>query len=61
MTKKQYLPILLPLFLLLFLASCVSNKKFIYLQEKGTTKIDSAGLMPVQAYAYKREISCTLI
>ena len=53
MTKKHYLPILLPLFLLLFLASCVSNKKFIYLQEKGTTKIDSAGLMPVQAYAYK--------
>jgi polysaccharide export outer membrane protein len=53
MIKKQYLTILLPLFLLLFLASCVSNKKFIYLQDKGNVKTDSNGVMPVMPYAYK--------
>jgi polysaccharide export outer membrane protein len=53
MIKKQYLTILLPLFLLLFLASCVSNKKFIYLQDKGNVKTDSNGIMPVVPYAYK--------
>jgi polysaccharide export outer membrane protein len=53
MIKKQYLTILLPLFLLLFLASCVSNKKFIYLQDKGNVKIDSIGNMQVKSYQYK--------
>jgi polysaccharide export outer membrane protein len=53
MIKKQYLPILLPLFLLLFMASCVSNKKFIYLQDKGNVKIDSNGTMNVIPYAYR--------
>jgi polysaccharide export outer membrane protein len=53
MIKKQYLPTLLPLFLLLFLASCVSNKKFIYMQDKGNVKIDSIGNMQVKSYLYK--------
>ncbi len=35
------------------LTSCVSNKKFIYLQDKGNVKTDTTGTMPVQAYAYK--------
>jgi polysaccharide export outer membrane protein len=53
MIKKQYLPTLLSLFLLLFLASCVSNKKFIYMQDKGNVKIDSIGNMQVKSYQYK--------
>jgi polysaccharide export outer membrane protein len=38
---------------LLLFSSCVSNKKFVYLQDKGTVKMDSSGIMPVQAYAYR--------
>jgi polysaccharide export outer membrane protein len=38
---------------LLLLSSCVSNKKYIYLQDKGNVKADSSGLMPVQTYTYK--------
>ncbi|MDP3927766.1 MAG: polysaccharide biosynthesis/export family protein [Bacteroidota bacterium] len=53
MIKKQNTPLILLLLLAAFLSSCVSNKKFIYLQDKGHTKIDSAGLMPVKPYAYK--------
>jgi polysaccharide export outer membrane protein len=53
MTIKLNTPLILLLLITATLTSCISNKKFIYLQEKGTTKIDSAGLMPVQAYAYK--------
>ncbi len=53
MTKKHYLPILLPLFLLLFLASCVSNKKYVYLQDKGNVKTDTNGVLIVMPYAYK--------
>jgi polysaccharide export outer membrane protein len=53
MIKKQNTPLILLLFLAAFLSSCVSNKKFIYLQDKGHTKIDSAGLMPVKPYEYK--------
>jgi polysaccharide export outer membrane protein len=33
--------------------SCVSNKKFVYLQDKGNVKTDSNGVMPVIPYAYK--------
>lgn len=53
MIKQLKTPALLSLLLIAFLSSCVSNKKFIYLQDKGHTKIDSAGLIPVQPYAYK--------
>jgi polysaccharide export outer membrane protein len=35
------------------LSSCVSNKKYIYLQDKGNIKADSNGTMAVQEYAYK--------
>jgi polysaccharide export outer membrane protein len=38
---------------LLLLSSCVSNKKFIYMQDKGNVKTDSTGLMAVTSYAYK--------
>jgi polysaccharide export outer membrane protein len=38
---------------LLILSSCVSNKKYIYLQDKGNAKTDSNGVMPVVPYAYK--------
>jgi polysaccharide export outer membrane protein len=38
---------------LLLLSSCVSNKKFIYMQDKGNVKTDSTGLMAVTPYAYK--------
>jgi polysaccharide export outer membrane protein len=38
---------------LMLLSSCVSNKKFIYLQDKGNVKTDSTGLMAVTPYAYK--------
>jgi polysaccharide export outer membrane protein len=34
-------------------SSCVSNKKFVYLQDKGTVKKDSIGNILVQDYAYK--------
>jgi polysaccharide export outer membrane protein len=35
------------------LTSCVSNKKFIYLQDKGNIITDSNGIMPVVSDAYK--------
>jgi polysaccharide export outer membrane protein len=38
---------------LLLLSSCVSNKKYVYLQDKGNAKTDSNGVMPVLPYAYK--------
>jgi polysaccharide export outer membrane protein len=38
---------------LLLLSSCVSNKKYIYLQDKGNVKTDSNGVMPIVPYAYK--------
>jgi polysaccharide export outer membrane protein len=38
---------------ILILSSCVSNKKYIYLQDKGSINIDSNGAMPVVPYAYK--------
>ncbi|MDP1725447.1 MAG: polysaccharide biosynthesis/export family protein [Bacteroidota bacterium] len=38
---------------ILLITSCVSNKKFVYLQDKGNVKLDSNGVMPVQPYAYK--------
>jgi polysaccharide export outer membrane protein len=38
---------------LVFISSCVSNKKYIYLQDKGNAKTDSNGIMPVVPYAYK--------
>jgi polysaccharide export outer membrane protein len=37
----------------IMLSSCVSNKKYIYLQDKGNAKTDSNGVMPVVPYAYK--------
>ena len=47
--KKLSIIILIPL----LISSCVSNKKFVYLQDKGNVKLDSNGIMPVQPYAYK--------
>lgn len=47
--KKLSIIILIPL----LISSCVSNKKFVYLQDKGNVKLDSNGVMPVQPYAYK--------
>lgn len=41
------------IFGMLLLSSCVSNKKYIYLQDKGNVKTDSNGVMPVVPYAYK--------
>ncbi len=38
---------------IILISSCVSNKKFVYLQDKGNVKLDSNGIMPVQPYAYK--------
>jgi polysaccharide biosynthesis/export protein len=38
---------------LVLFASCVSNKKYIYLQDKGNVKLDSNGVMPVVSYDYK--------
>ena len=35
------------------ITSCVSNKKFVYLQDKGNVKLDSNGVFHVQPYAYK--------
>lgn len=34
-------------------SSCVSNKKYVYLQDKGNIKTDSNGVMLVIPYAYK--------
>jgi polysaccharide export outer membrane protein len=45
--------LLIVVFGLLLLSSCVSNKKYIYLQDKGNVKTDSNGVMPVVPYAYK--------
>ena len=53
MIKKLNTPLTLLFLFSALLTSCVSNKKFIYLQDKGNTKLDTASLMPVQAYAYK--------
>jgi polysaccharide export outer membrane protein len=38
---------------LVILSSCVSNKKYVYLQDKGNVKSDSNGVMPVVSYDYK--------
>jgi polysaccharide export outer membrane protein len=38
---------------LLLLSSCVSNKKFIYMQDKGNVNLDSIGNMQVKSYQYK--------
>jgi polysaccharide export outer membrane protein len=38
---------------LLFVSSCVSNKKYVYLQDKGNIKADSNGVMPIVPYSYK--------
>jgi polysaccharide export outer membrane protein len=38
---------------LLLLSSCVSNKKFIYMQDKGNVNLDSIGTMQVKSYQYK--------
>jgi polysaccharide biosynthesis/export protein len=41
------------LLLSIFLSSCVSNKKYVYLQDKGNSKVDSTGLISVIPYEYK--------
>jgi polysaccharide export outer membrane protein len=42
------------------LSSCVSNKKYVYLQDKGSVKSDSNGVVSVQPYAYKLQIGDVL-
>ncbi|OYU96768.1 MAG: hypothetical protein CFE21_00335 [Bacteroidetes bacterium B1(2017)] len=51
MQKIKYVAFILLLSSLF--VGCVSNKKYIYLQDKGNVKIDSNGTMPVQTYSYK--------
>jgi polysaccharide export outer membrane protein len=51
MQKLKYIGFLLLLNSLL--TSCISNKKFIYLQDKGTVNSDSNGLIKVTPYTYK--------
>jgi polysaccharide export outer membrane protein len=45
--------IVMILFSSLLLSSCVSNKKFVYLQDKGKVNADSNGMMVVVPYEYK--------
>ncbi len=44
------------IFGLLLLTSCVSNKKFLYIQDKGNVKMDSSEHIIVQPYNYKIQI-----
>ena len=37
----------------ILLSSCVTNKRFIYLQDKGNVKMDSAQHIQVPSYNYK--------
>jgi polysaccharide export outer membrane protein len=53
MAKYKYNHLWILLLGIFILSSCVSNKKFIYLQDKGGIKTDSSGNMHVQEYAYK--------
>jgi polysaccharide export outer membrane protein len=53
MTIKPNTPLILLLLITATLTSCVSNKKYVYLQDKGTVKTDSNGVMPVIPYEYK--------
>jgi polysaccharide export outer membrane protein len=39
--------------LTLFLSSCISNKKYIYMQDKGNSTIDSSGNIAIVPYTYK--------
>ena len=41
------------IFGLLLLSSCVSNKKFLYIQDKGNVRMDSTEHIIVQPYNYK--------
>jgi polysaccharide export outer membrane protein len=41
------------LLLSLLLVGCVSNKKYVYLQKKGSIETDSNGVMPVLPYTYR--------
>lgn len=40
-------------FIILATTSCVSNRKFVYLQDKGNIKVDSNGTMAVTNFEYK--------
>jgi polysaccharide export outer membrane protein len=51
MQKIKYIAIIVLLTSLL--SSCISNKKFIYLQDKGSVNLDSNGLLKVMPYTYK--------
>jgi polysaccharide export outer membrane protein len=46
-------PIALVIIALSLLSSCVSNNKYIYLQNKGNVILDSNGVMPVVSNIYK--------
>ena len=41
------------LFGLMFLTSCVSNKRFVYIQDKGNVKMDSSQHIIIEPYNYK--------
>lgn len=49
--KNSFLLTLISGFLIF--SSCVSNKKYIYLQDKGNVKLDSNKVMSVLPYSYK--------
>lgn len=51
--NQYYKTLALLSLLIILMTACVSNKKFIYLQNKGNAKTDSTGMMSVVPYEYK--------
>ena len=51
--RKLLIPLFSLLFLQMFLQSCVSNKKFIYLQDRSTNNIDSNKYYKIEPFVYK--------
>jgi polysaccharide export outer membrane protein len=52
MAFKSFLKIFF-FFCIVVLASCVGNKKYVYLQDRGGVNVDSSGLIKVTPYSYK--------
>jgi polysaccharide export outer membrane protein len=50
---KRFLFFSVVVILFFTITSCISNKKFVYLQDKGNVKMDSTGSMPVVDFVYK--------
>ncbi|MDZ4667964.1 MAG: polysaccharide biosynthesis/export family protein [bacterium] len=53
MLKPQNILLLLITLGTLITTSCLSNKKYVYLQDKGNVKTDTSGTMLTQSYQYK--------